>query len=78
MPQMGSNRSQNVGMKDPQRVSNLRKFTNNYFPGLEPSPLDPYEIQHQCHAHQFQSLGMPHQDTEKKVKKIIKCYSNHQ
>ena len=36
---MGNNCSENVGMKDPQRLSNLRKFTNNYdwsglkFPG---------------------------------------------
>ena len=28
--------AENVGMKDPQRVSNLRKFTNNYeWSGLE-------------------------------------------
>ena len=27
---MDGNPAENVGMKDPQRVSNLRKFTNNY------------------------------------------------
>ena len=39
----------------------------NYFPGLEPSPLNPCEIQRQCHAHQFQSLFMSHQDVEEKA-----------
>ena len=41
-----------------------------YFPGLEPSPPDPCEIQRQCHAHQFQSLFVSHQDVEeKRIKK---------
>ena len=36
MLQMVCNRSEKVGMKDPQRVSNLRKFTDNYdWSGLE-------------------------------------------
>ena len=30
MIQMGSNHSRNIGMKDPERLSNLRKFTDNY------------------------------------------------